>query len=254
MLAAFLILAGCAAPRKETKTAALGKSAPPRTQKLIQQSKNGIFDQSERFISEHSVQIIIRCEYETDDKKVISTDIVNGFMAEPGILISVGHAFEETEGKKCAIVARTSAGGATAKLVLRDGSNDIAILETELRAESLQVRGVAEKESVLYVLGVMPLRKDDEIQGAQFLHKSFLWPDPSVVKENLLPLLGSFNLGMSGSPVVGRDGKVVGIFSVIFGQTPFSSAGGAIKAKYIQANLRFYHKQIKKDRPNSKKQ
>lgn len=234
---AVIFLMACAGAKPALKTKRI---SPPFLlgEEISKLAENNIF------------QITVSVYSQTDDgQTVINVNIGNAFLVDSGVVVSVNHLFVNLDNKQYEIHLRTPTRSIPAKLVLNDVSNDVAILEAAVSGIPFSVRDIKDDDHVLYILGILPYGLDDEIKGTAYVHKLEVFKDGGAAGKNIIPTLGIVSKGMSGSAVLGADGKVVGVFSVLVGAVPISSLGGlggAVRGKYILENLEFYRTKIKK--------
>lgn len=206
-----------------------------------------LLKQVNKFLNNGMFQVLVECRTDQPDGKTrIERGLGNAFLVDKNTLVSVAHLFLDTTEKKCTVTLRNQETVDTeAKIRILDTIFDVAILEAQVTGTPFKLREHKADDKTVYVSGLWFYRHKDTLYGVPYLVRSTISKDALLANDPLLPLLGMFAHGMSGSAVITPDGQVVGVFAKVgTGKSP-SARGKAAMTKHILSNLDFYKKQMR---------
>lgn len=206
-----------------------------------------LLKQADRFLSNGMFQVLVECRTDQPDGKTrIERGLGNAFLVDKNTLVSVAHLFRDTTEKKCTVTLRNQKTADTeAKIRILDMIFDVAILEARVTGRPFKLRKHEAHDKTVYVSGLWFYRHKDTLYGVPYLVQSTINKDASLANDPLLPLLGMFAHGMSGSAVIAPDGQVVGVFAKVGAGNSPSARGKAALTKHILDNLNFYREKMR---------
>lgn len=242
-----LLIIGCGSEKGHTPAAepvALHHGAAKTDEASPETEDFKLFQNIKQFTSASIFQIIADQKLKGNAHRYF---MGNAFLVNDNVLITAVHIFRRA-GAKYKIMIVKDGDLIPAKLALSD-SNDIAIVEASVPGQPLKIRGARNDENNFYLAGVWSIFTKDMIFGYSYIHEVSGWPDKDGFRflgKSTMPAAGVFAQTLSGSPLLGMDGKVVGMISTaidicIARPKQSLSLGGIVKAKDIAATLAKYY-------------
>lgn len=144
----------------------------------------------------------------------------NAFLVQKNVLLTAAHIFDQPADQKVnpLVYLRVGRRFITAKVEHLNRYRDIAVLAAPIPGEPLELRNVRESDEHAFVAGFMPAESNTATLSSfqiisarvlttslQSLHKI---TNPRLMAESKL------THGLSGSPLIALDGRVIGMFVV----------------------------------------
>lgn len=242
-----LLITGCKSEKDHAQTAepVVRHHSAAKIAKVSPETEDfKLFQNIKQFTSASIFQIIADRALGGDEHRYF---MGNAFLVNDNVLVTAAHIFRQAGANYKIIIVKDGAL-IPAKLALSD-SNDIAIVEASVPGQPLKIRGARSDENNFYLAGVWSVFTKNVIFGYSYIHEVRGWPDEDGFKflgKSTMPVAGVFAHGLSGSPLLGLDGKVVGVFSTVIDiciarDKKSPSLGGIVKAGDIAATLAKYY-------------